>query len=144
MKSDRKSLLEFYNGIVNILNSDQEYDYEFNRSLIKTKKEIKPECEETIEMLKNIEKQKNQLRVKFCSKDKDGKPVTEQIRPGVVSYFGLDNNEEFTSEIIKLTQNEQEYLSEEVEFVGCPIAKNSIPKKLRGSFQETIDELVHE
>lgn len=141
MKLTRDDAFELYNGIETVLKSDIEYDFKFNYALIKTKKELKPEVEEIVDMLNIISKKQKAINIEFCSKDKDGKPV---INDG--SYTGLEAGmcQEFDTASEVLAEERKTYVREEIEIKEYKIPADSVPKKLKGKFQETIIDLIEE
>ena len=141
MKLTRDDAFELFNGIETVLKSDVEYEFKFNYALIKTKKELKPEVEEIVDMLNAISKKQKALNIEFCSKDKDGKPV---INDG--SYAGLEAGmcQEFDTASEVLTEERKTYVREEIEIKEYKIPADSVPKKLKGKFQETIIDLIEE
>lgn len=141
MKVTRDGLFEMFNGIESILGSEKEYKFAFNYALIKTKKGIKSEVEEVVDMVNAIAKEQKALNVQYATKDDDGKPVIANNK-----YVGLNEGEcpEYDEKSKELVEKRKAYLSEEVEVKEYKIPKSAVPATLKGKFQETITDLIEE
>ena len=104
------------------------------------KKQLKSEVEEIVDMTKDLAKRVKEANIKYCTK-KDEKPV---IVAGV--YQGLEEGTkpDYDKIIEEINESNKEYVKEEIEIKGYKIPEKSVPKKLKGSFQEIIMNFMEE
>ena len=120
MKVSRKELNQLYKYISEIVDSKTEkYVYGLLHACIRNKHKIKNFIEEMMDQQKMFQEQTTDLFLKYCNRDKDGKPI--DINSGEKPEFDVERKD--------LEKISADYWKEEVEFESYTIDKKYFPKE---------------
>lgn len=141
MKMSRKELRVFFTKLVALLNSEEELTFKIIHAVTKVKNQIKTEVEEINEMLTSMQRNETKLAVKWCFKDKDGKPVIKDDR-----YCGLETgvNAEYDDAVNTCIEGRKAYMKEEVDVEMHYINKEDMPKKGPANVLEALCYFIEE
>jgi len=148
MEKTKAEVRSLYQNIELILNSDDEIGIDCAYALSRTKSYIKNIVEEGNDQINTFQKEERKLAVKYCDKDKDGKPITSPIiEDGKItgerySGLGLGKNTEYDEQIEAIIEKRNSYFKEIVEIKVHHIDMEKIPKKGKAFIISTLCELV--
>lgn len=141
MEMTRFEVREFYGMIEATLKSEETLDFDVIYALTKTKGKLRHVAEEIVEMIENTRKAEQQLCLKFCDKDDEGKPVTEDNR---FSGLEIGKHPEYDNAIEDLISKRTAFLNEKINVEIHHINKEIIPKKGKANILETLCYFVKE
>ena len=141
VKLPRAKIKDIYAKLNQMLNGGV-YHFNFNYALIKNKNLLEKHVVEIDKMLMKIDEERISICVKYCKKDKDGKPVLESVvnERGQRSenYSGLKGNPDFDEEIKQLSEKRESYLKTVIEIEAYSINTKYIPQSMKGIYQESL------
>ena len=127
---------------------NNENKYEFNYALSKNKRVIEKCVQDTNEEMSLINKEISRIKVQYCLKDKDKKPVIIRMSqdPSNSVYAGLEYgiNPEYDDRMDEMNGNIKGLFTKEVEFEFYTIKKAHLPEKMTGTNLEALLDLIEE
>jgi len=140
MKITKAEAFEIANAVTQLVNA-AEGKYELIYGLDHNRRKLKPLLEEISEMNELHKKLRQNLAVKYCAKDKDGKPVIhtfpviqddKEIGKQTI-YSGLERGmqPEYDTEVDKIAQAEKDKFKEETEFEPYMIKREYLPAEIK-------------
>jgi len=147
LKLKNSEALKIFNSINDCLKSN-ENKYEFNYALSKNKKKLEKIVTDINEEIELINKEISRIKVKYCGKDKDGKPIIirHPADPSKSVYQGLEYglNPEYDVRMEEMETKLKEIMKHENEIEVYLIKKQHIPEKIFGTNFDNIIEFIEE
>lgn len=130
--------------------------YEFNREIAKIKRAVEGDYSTIIEELDLIKKESTELTLEYCEKDKNGKPLFQEVKNenGEVigkMYDGLLYGQcpEYDKRVKSLNESKKEFLKSEsnleISNIEARIKKSDLPLKnedFDGELQDQIQPFI--
>lgn len=134
LKLSRKRVIETLDQINVLLGKDNVK--KFNYALIRNKQRLESACKLIFKSIDKMERVRTETCIKFCEKDKDGKPVVVNSQ-----YQGLQKgtDKEFDIFMENYTEKRTKYLDEEIELKDIyTIDEVYVPQVVNGVAYEAI------
>jgi hypothetical protein len=146
MKYSRREVVEIYNAVEECLKV-KEIKVELKYALARNKSRFRFAAEETSQSQSMLQEKASELRIKFCKKDADGKPVVREIptsQGALQMYEGLSRGmvPEYDAEMKKINDLIIEQGKETVEVDPYLIKEEYVDKAVPGDLLSGFFKLV--